>query len=268
MPDGGKIQITKARAACTALSPAAGLVPSGGRRLAARLAARPAGVPPPHCPPGWTSMFPRASRPSTGSRVAEPDRSLQSSRHIRQRWRGRHRSALQVGVRACGRLPGRATRLAGGRVPGPSRHLHNPLHPGPERRGIEAAAVARHSASPLRCLPGCVPRRLKPDHSWETDGEQLHSFIEDGLAKHLKVQASPHKPHPLLRHAPAVCAGEGAGRGAAGREGGGVGEAWWSHAAGPQPGRQANQSARGLPHPLPQVDLEPDAQTIYGPDPT
>lgn len=49
-----------------------------------------------------------------------------------------------------------------------------------------------------------VPFQLTPDRCWEASGEELHSFIEDGLAKHLKVQ----------------------------------------------------------------VDLEPDAQTIYGPDPT
>lgn len=31
---------------------------------------------------------------------------------------------------------------------------------------------------------------MTPDRSWEASGEELHSFIEDGLAKHLKVQAS------------------------------------------------------------------------------
>ncbi len=40
------------------------------------------------------------------------------------------------------------------------------------------------------CQPGCqtTPCRLQPDYSWEQDGEELHDFLEDGLAKHLKVQ--------------------------------------------------------------------------------
>ncbi|KAL4858903.1 hypothetical protein ACK3TF_001275 [Chlorella vulgaris] len=33
-----------------------------------------------------------------------------------------------------------------------------------------------------------VAFRLQPDYSWEQDGEELHDFLEDGLAKHLKVQ--------------------------------------------------------------------------------
>ncbi|PSC69863.1 tetratricopeptide repeat 9B [Micractinium conductrix] len=49
-----------------------------------------------------------------------------------------------------------------------------------------------------------VPFKLQVDHTWETDGEELHQFLEDNLAKHLKVQ----------------------------------------------------------------LDLEPEAQTMYGPDPT
>ncbi|EFN55215.1 hypothetical protein CHLNCDRAFT_134457 [Chlorella variabilis] len=34
-----------------------------------------------------------------------------------------------------------------------------------------------------------VPFRLQRDKTWEMDGEELHEFIEDGLAKHLKVQS-------------------------------------------------------------------------------
>ena len=37
------------------------------------------------------------------------------------------------------------------------------------------------------CCPALY-RRLQRDHTWETDGEELHQFLEDGLAKHLKVQ--------------------------------------------------------------------------------
>lgn len=35
-----------------------------------------------------------------------------------------------------------------------------------------------------------LPDRMTPDRCWEASGEELHSFIEDGLAKHLKLQAS------------------------------------------------------------------------------
>ena len=34
----------------------------------------------------------------------------------------------------------------------------------------------------------CTACRLQREHTWETDGEELHQFLEDGLAKHLKVQ--------------------------------------------------------------------------------
>ncbi|KAL4428370.1 hypothetical protein ABPG75_002459 [Micractinium tetrahymenae] len=30
--------------------------------------------------------------------------------------------------------------------------------------------------------------KLQQDRTWETDGEELHEYLEDGLAKHLKVQ--------------------------------------------------------------------------------
>ncbi|KAL4418733.1 hypothetical protein ABPG77_001790 [Micractinium sp. CCAP 211/92] len=33
-----------------------------------------------------------------------------------------------------------------------------------------------------------VPFKLQRDLTWEADGEELHQFLEDGLAKHLKVQ--------------------------------------------------------------------------------
>lgn len=100
--------------------------------------------------------------------------------------------------------------------------------------------------SPIHSLHPILspPHRLTPDRCWEASGEELHSFIEDGLAKHLKVQV---------------------------RQGGGP--AGWGRCRG-----QVQSSGARLwftacertlpPSPHLQVDLEPDSHTIYGPDPT
>ena len=105
--------------------------------------------------------------------------------------------------------------------------------------GSWAARCCRCAAD--RAGPSCpagAPRRLQMDHSWEAGGEALHEFLEDGLAKHLKVQAR--------RGSGAVAAERRAGQ-----------------------ARAAAVPLKCCPCCLAwQVDLEPEAATLYGPDPT
>ena len=45
--------------------------------------------------------------------------------------------------------------------------------------------------SPGRCRLHCASDalcRLQADRSWASDGEELSTFLEDALAKHVKVQ--------------------------------------------------------------------------------